>query len=308
MGGPLSSLPPPRPPLPPSAAPETVCYRHPRRPTGRACTRCGRPACSECLTQAAVGSHCRECVAEARPAASVRVSRWSATRLDLATRTLIAINVAVFIASFLVGGGGSAGGGGAFSGGITRLHQLGALIGPSESYRGEILRGVADGAWWRLVTSGFLHFGVFHIALNMWVLWNVGPPLERAVGRLRYVLLYFAALLGGSAGAMLVSPHALGAGASGAIFGLFGAFAAAMHRQGVNPFRTSIGTTLLLNLGITFLIPGISIGAHIGGMIAGAICGWFMVAGRQRPPAWANAVPVAVIVAAIAIAEVAARR
>ena len=241
----------------------------------------------------------------------MRAKRWNATRLDLATRVLIASNVAVFIASFVVGGGGgSASGGGAFSGGITRLHQLGALIGPSLQIRnnGEVLRGVADGAWWRLVTSGFLHFGVFHIALNMWVLWNVGPPLERALGRARYVALYFAALLGGSAGAMLVSPNALGAGASGAIFGLFGAFAAAMHRQGVNPFRTSIGTTLMLNLGITFLIPGISIGAHIGGMIAGAICGWFMAPGRQRPPAWTNAVPVAVIVAAVAIAEIAARR
>ena len=280
-----------------------MCYRHPNRPTGRFCTRCGRPACPDCLRQAAVGSHCVDCVKAAQPAGVERVKRRFAVQLDLATRVLIAINVVVFIAGVVLSKGS------AFLGDTyTKLHLEGALFGPNLRYQGHLYRGVADGGFWRLVTAGFLHYGLIHVALNMWALFNLGGPVERILGTRRFVLVYLASLVGGSAGALLLTPNSPTAGASGAIFGLFGVLAATLHRQGVNPFRTSIGTYLLLNLAFTFAIPGISIGGHLGGLAVGALCGYFMTGHGRTPPAWTTFVPVGLIVAAAAVAEFAARR
>ena len=129
------------------------------------------------------------------------------------------------------------------------------------------------GEWYRVVTSGFLHFGIIHLAFNMYLLYMLGQMLEPAIGRIRFALVYLAALLGGSAGAMLVQPNGLHGGASGAVFGLMAAAFVGYMLRGVNPLTTGIGTTLLLNVVITFSIPGISKGGHIGGAVAGAICG-----------------------------------
>ena len=190
--------------------------------------------------------------------------------------------------------------------------QISALVAPSlVGAAGEVVvRGVADGAWWRLVTSGFLHYGPIHLLMNMYVLWTVGPTLERELGRARYLLVYLAALLGGAAGALLVSPTSLTAGASGAIFGLFGAFAAGLQKRGINPFRTGIGTTLLINLGLTFALSSyISVGGHLGGLVAGAICGWFLLGfPPHRSPSWTYLVPVAVAAVSVALALQAAAR
>lgn len=161
-----------------------------------------------------------------------------------------------------------------------------------------------DDEWYRLITSGFLHFGIIHIAFNMLLLFQLGQMLEPILGRVRFALLYFAALLGGSAGVMLLNQNVLEqhGGASGAVFGLLGAAAGLLLQRGVNPLTTGIGTTLMLNLLITFSIPGISIGGHIGGVVAGAAAGWFMLAPKGRgAPQWLTyASPV--IVAAISIA------
>ena len=132
--------------------------------------------------------------------------------------------------------------------------------------------------WYRLVTSGFLHFGIIHIGLNMFFLYVLGPMLEPALGRVRFVLLYIASLLGGSLGVVLLDKGGISAGASGAMFGLMAAAAVGQWRRGINPMTTGIGATFLLNLVITFAIPGISIGGHIGGAVAGAICGAVMLA------------------------------
>lgn len=233
--------------------------RHPDVVTGRHCTRCGRPACNDCLVQASVGSQCLDCVRASRPPRSERIRRWNAVQPAVATRALVALNIAVFLWT----GTGSAAFG---AGGISRRQADLALAGPY----------VHDGEWWRVFTAGFLHFGILHIAMNMLLLWQLGNLLESAVGRGRFVLLYFAAMAGGSFGALLMSPDAFTGGASGAVFGLMGAAFVALWLRGVNPMQTGIGTTLVLNLLITFTIPGISVGGHLGGVVAGAAVGYVM--------------------------------
>ena len=135
------------------------------------------------------------------------------------------------------------------------------------------------------MTSGFVHFGIIHFAFNMLLLFQLGQLLEPAIGRIRFGLLYFAALLCGSAGALLLQPNSLHGGASGAVFGLMGAAFVGMRNRGVNPFSSGLGATLMINLVITFAIPGISIGGHIGGIIGGAIGGYAVLAPASRPGA-----------------------
>jgi membrane associated rhomboid family serine protease len=135
----------------------------------------------------------------------------------------------------------------------------------------------------------------------MWFIWIIGQMLERAIGPLRFTLLYFAALLAGSAGALVADPFALTVGASGAAFGLLGAMAVGMRQRGMSVLRSDIGMLLILNLVLTFAIPGIAIGGHIGGLIGGAICGVALLAPRRERRWWELVVPVLVMVAAVAV-------
>ena len=274
-----------------------MCYRHHDRPAGRRCTRCGKPACESCLVQAAIGSQCLDCAKAGRPDAKTRARFWSARQPLLVTMTLIAINVAVFVFILLVTRQPSA-----LTGGVTDMHlRLGlskdVLVQPIawQSDDGGLFVTEPNG-WYRLVTSGFLHFGIIHIAFNMYFLYVLGQMLEPALGRVNFLLLYLASLLGGSLGVVLLDSGGISAGASGAVFGLLAAATIGLWRRGINPFTTGIGTTLILNLFITFAIPGISIGGHIGGAIAGAICGTVMLAPAWRSgPSWAvRATPIAV--------------
>ena len=274
--------------LPPPALP--TCFRHPAVATGRACTRCGRPACADCLVQATVGSHCVECVKSSRPAASVRARDWNARQNNLVTTSLIAINVVVFIWVTI---------------GDTSSLGFGDRPGEREIQLGlsRWLISEPDG-WYRLVSAGFLHFGILHLAMNMFLLYQLGQMLEAPLGRLRFGLLYFACLLGGSLGALVIQGNSGGlhGGASGAVFGLMGATAVGMQRRGVNVFQTGIGATLAINLLLTFTIPGISIGGHIGGVITGAVLGLVMLAPSWRPvPSWLTwLAPIIVMVVAVA--------
>jgi membrane associated rhomboid family serine protease len=245
-------------------------------------------------------------VKAAAPPPTVRIKRWNAGQPVLLTMTLIGINLALYVVSVVVNKGGIS----AFSDNGPFQWRF-ALVGDSvQIFRGgTIYRGVADGAWWRMITSGFTHYGVLHVGLNCWILYQLGHMLEPALGRVRFGLLYFAALLGGSAGAMLLSPHDLTAGASGAVFGLLGAAAIGLRQRGINVWQTGIGVTILINLALTFGIGGISIGGHVGGLITGAIAGAALLAPRRgKPPAWVYAVPVGVMIASAFIVEVAARR
>jgi len=279
------SLPPPPPVQPASSAPSLPrCYRHPDREAGRSCTRCGKSACSECLVQAAVGSHCVDCAKAARPDVATRAKYWNARQHTLVTYVVMAINIAVFVYTSIDDPSSMAG--------RSRVTDAQAQLGLIEFVM------AAEGDWYRLVTSGFLHFGVIHLAFNMLLLYQLGQLLERSLDRAKFVLLYAACLLGGSFGVLLITdnPFAVTGGASGAVFGLMAAAAVGLQRQGVSIFSTGLGTTLLLNFFITFTIPGISIGGHVGGAVAGAICGFVMMAPRWRPvPSWARwGTPVAV--------------
>ena len=224
------------------------CYRHPGRESGVRCRRCERPICPDCMVSAPVGFQCPSCVASAPP---VHTMRSLASR-PVVTLALIAASVALFVPSLAVGGGID----GAGPDLIARL----ALHGPA----------VAAGEWWRLVTSGFLHLGLIHLGFNMVLLYQLGSMLEPTLGRVRFAALYATALLTGSFGALLLQPDARTAGASGAVFGLMGAAFIGMRRQGVDPMQSGIGGLLVINLLLTFAIPGISIGGHLGGLAGGA--------------------------------------
>jgi membrane associated rhomboid family serine protease len=214
---------------------------------------------------------------------------------------LIAINIAIFLGGILLTRDPST-----LSGGVTDLHLK---LGLSKDILSETIIWQSDDGvyvtqpdgWYRLVTSGFIHFGVLHIAFNMYFLFVLGPMIEPAIGRTRFLLLYMASLLGGSLGVILFDSGGVTGGASGAIFGLLAGASVALWRRGVNPFTSGIGTTLLLNLFITFAIPGISIGGHLGGAVAGALCAVVMLAPPHRSfPTWATyAAPVAVGVGSV---------
>jgi len=236
--------------------------------------------------QAAVGSHCLECAKAARPDVATRGQLWRSRQLNPVTTVLIALNVAVF--AYVT---------------AKEPDTLGGR-GPSrEQFDLGLNKQViaATDEWYRLVTSGFLHFGVIHLAFNMLLLYQLGQMLERALGSLRFGMLYFAGLLGGSLGALIIDKNAITGGASGAVFGLMAAAAVGLHRQGVNVFSTGIGTTLILNLVLTFSLRGVSIGGHLGGATAGAICGFVMMAPKWRPfPRWATyATPAAILVGSL---------
>ncbi len=163
---------------------------------------------------------------------------------------------------------------------------------------------VADGEWWRLLTAGFLHGGLFHLALNMYALYFLGRMLEPALGHVRFGAIYFASLLAGSFGAVLLSPETPVVGASTAIFGLFGAAIVMARNRGIDLMASGLLPILLINLAITFF-PGfnISICCHLGGLIGGVLAavGVEALATRRRSP-----VPAVLLCAVIAIASVVA--
>jgi membrane associated rhomboid family serine protease len=173
------------------------------------------------------------------------------------TYVLIGINVVLALGSLLSGASATGGG---------------SLGGSSLIDDGAVSRfTIEEGEYWRLVTAGFLHAGFFHLAFNMLALYILGGLLEPAIGRLRFGLIYFVSLLGGSFGALLLQPTGFTVGASGAIFGLMGAAVIVMRSRGINPMESGLGVFLGLNLLITFTIPGISIGGHIGGLLGGGL-------------------------------------
>src|SRR5206468_1402376 len=173
---------------------EKTCYRHPDRVTGLSCSECGRPICTECMTMAPVGIRCPEHAGGQRVVS--RAGVWET--VAPVTRALIAINVVVYLTELGTGAGVNGVGGWIF--------EHGVLFGPL----------VQAGDWWRLITSAFMHYGPFHLLMNMYGLYWAGTVLERAIGHWRFLLLYLASGLAGSAGALVWSPHGLTLGASGA--------------------------------------------------------------------------------------------
>ncbi|HVV57101.1 MAG TPA: rhomboid family intramembrane serine protease, partial [Gaiellaceae bacterium] len=270
------------------------CYRHPDRETGLSCSECDRPICYECMTPAPVGLRCPE--HSGKPQGVQRVTRPAqravtgvgARRTNLITLTLIGINVLVYLAELAAGG--------TVDGQSNTIYDHGALVTTAQYGPGGALVGVAHGEWWRLFTAAFLHYGPLHLGLNMYSLYLTGSLLEHVVGRWRFLLLYVVAGLAGSAGALIASPNAITVGASGAIFGVFGALFV-LERARHIASGGQIAALIVLNLVFSFLLPGISIGGHIGGLIGGAVLMWVLLNVRRS-----NALSFAASVAAGAIA------
>jgi membrane associated rhomboid family serine protease len=266
--------------------PTVTCYRHHDRRAGVTCQRCNRPICPDCMTQGSVGFHCPECVREAAKSAPVYTARTLPVSQPFVTYALMVVNIAVFVLDMAL---------------KNRLTE-GTAISPGEGVL--YAYAVYAGEWWRLFTSGFLHYGLLHIGMNMFVLYRIGPQIEKLLGHVQYAALYFASMLAGSLGSMLLSPMSASAGASGAIFGLLGAAAAFQISNRINLWQSGLGMLIALNLGITFLVPGIAIGAHLGGIVAGGAVGWamFELERRQKSPVLGVTIAVVLMVACVGIA------
>jgi membrane associated rhomboid family serine protease len=221
------------------------------------------------MTPAPVGLRCPE--HSGKPQGVQRVVRPAqravtgvgARRTNIVTLALIAINVSVVIAEFASGSSTS------FTNNTIFYH--GVLFGPF----------VGQGDWWRLVTSMFLHANFFHIAVNMYSLYWAGSILEALIGRWRFLLLYMAAGIAGSAGALVWSPTVPTLGASGAIFGILGGLYVLERKRHIST-GGQIAGLIVLNLIITFALSSyISVGAHIGGLIGGVILMWLLLEFRR---------------------------
>ncbi|WP_406373259.1 rhomboid family intramembrane serine protease [Streptomyces sp. NBC_00647] len=243
------------------------CYRHPDRETGVRCTRCERPICPECMVSASVGFQCPDCVrggsgtGHAPAATQPRTLAGGTVASDprLVTKVLIGLNLAFYLVQLSVGD--------AFTDRFT-------LFG--RAWLSGDIQGVAEGQWYRMLTSMFLHGSAMHIIFNMLSLWWVGGPLEAALGRARFIALYFISGLAGSALCyLLADADQPSLGASGAIFGLFGATAVLMRR--LNYDMRPIIALLVINLIFTFGWSNIAWQAHIGGLVAGVVVGYAMV-------------------------------
>jgi membrane associated rhomboid family serine protease len=265
-----------------------TCYRHPDRETRLSCSNCERPVCIDCVRTASVGQKCPECSAPLPGARTLDMNdvRRGQTRTAIVSYTILAVCVAIFVIGFVA-------------------PPLGDQL-----YGVQANELVADGQWWRLLTAAFFHdpSSIVHIAFNMWALYVFGPQLEREVGSAAFLALYVAAALGGGVAFYLLAPRGVAVGASGAIFGLFGAWLAASYRRR----RTAAGAAslrqLLVLLGINMALafaPGFNIAwqAHAGGLVAG-----FLIALAWSAPQLHNsaarrtAVAAAVAAAALTVA------
>jgi membrane associated rhomboid family serine protease len=239
------------------------------------------------MTYGPVGIRCPDHATTGGKGASPRRAARSTVRSfstggPIVTQALIGINVGVYLVQLLMGAGLSANSG--------WIYEHGVLFGPA----------VADGDWWRLITAPFLHYGILHLGLNMLVLWFIGPPLEEYFGRGRYLLVYVVSGLAGSAGALIWSPNALTVGASGAIWGIMGA-ALVLEARRIYVFGGQAMGLVVVNAAFTFLVPGVSIGGHVGGFVGGALCA-LAFSSLRRSPALATLSMAAVGVLSVALA------
>jgi membrane associated rhomboid family serine protease len=264
----------------------TTCYRHPGRETGIRCSRCDRPICPDCMVDASVGFQCPECVREGNK--SVRHARTPfggalSTDAGYVSKILIGINAVVFLIQQV-------------SPGFTDRFDLIARF-PPPPFPAAV--GVADGEYYRLITAAFMHASILHIALNMYALYLFGPPLEAALGRARFLAVYLISAVGGTAASYAFSsPVQPSLGASGAVFGLLGAFFFVNRRMG----RETSGLLVLLaiNFAFGFYARNIDWRAHLGGLVAGGLTALVLVyAPRERRTA-IQAVGVGVVLLAVA--------
>lgn len=263
-----------------------TCYRHPGRESYIRCQRCGKVICPDCMNDAAVGFQCPGCIAEGAKTTRSGRTAYGGLRPTDASRTsmvLIVLNAAVWLGITLTGGSGS------------RLVDLLALrpsglcqtaagffSGPQAACTGTWLPGATDGAYWQLLTSGFTHVSLLHIGFNMFALYALGPQLETALGRSRFLALYFLSLIAASTLVMWAAPqYQATLGASGAIYGLFAALLVIARKVGGDLRQLLI--LVGVNLVITFAIPGISWQGHLGGFVGGAVITAILIYAPRGP-------------------------
>ena len=231
-----------------------TCYRHPRRETGVSCSNCGNPICPDCMTPTPVGMRCPDCAQQRTQTRSLR----SMAVEPVATYVLIAANVAIY---------------------------FGATYSNSHVNFSLSSAAIAHDDYWLLITSGFMHAGILHLLLNMYALYWLGRMIEPALGHERFLGVYFASLLCGSFGVLLLQPDVFAVGASGAIFGLFGAALVLARNRDIPLMQSGLIPVLVINFVITFL-PGshIAFGAHVGGFLGGLIAAFVLeeLARRRR--------------------------
>lgn len=288
-GFPPVAGPAPYPTVQPPGPQPVACYRHPNAAAGVRCQRCGRPICGACMVAAPVGHQCPECVQRAVAASGqgrLPYGGRRSTNPALTSLVLIGLNALVFVATFLTGESTSR----VFDYlALTRRsvcavgssYYQGVSADSCTASGGTWLPGFADGAWWQLLTSAFVHANVLHIGVNMLALWFIGPQLEKVLGRGRFLALYLlSALAGGATVAWLADPYASTVGASGAIFGLLGGLLVLVLRSGGDP--RNLVMWIGINVVITFLGPGISWQGHLGGFVGGAAVAAILVGLRGR--------------------------
>jgi len=267
--------------------PDDFCYRHPDRQSFIICQRCGRTVCSECQTQAAVGVHCPECVREARESAP-RTTRGTTTRIKrslrsssgvpVVTYTLIGLNLAFFLIDFVTGG----------------------ALYPWFAYRSDF----TETQPWRMLTAAFMHASILHVLFNMFSLFIFGPAIEATVARVRFIVLYLLAAFGGSVAVAVLAPSQAVVGASGAIFGLLGAFFIIQRRLGGN--NTQLLVLIGLNVLFGFIVPNVSWQAHLGGLVVGAAVAAIYHSTRRRNQRVLQVVSVAAVAVGLVAITIAA--
>ena len=273
-----------------------TCYRHPDRETYLSCVRCGRPACPDCLRSAPVGQQCVECVRAGNQGVRQPTGVFGGRAVSSATVTftLVALNVLLYLAEWV----------------YPRTVDYLELVGKGYDPALHATVGVASGQYYRLLTSAFLHepglsgFGPAHIIFNMWALLLVGPQLERLLGHARFLTVYLLSALGGAVAFYLLAPvNEPSLGASGAIFGLFGAYFVVAKRLRVD--SRAIVFLIVLNLVISFAMPGIAWQAHVGGLITGGLLTAAYAYAPRGQRAVIQAGATALVVAALVIAVLA---
>ncbi|MEC3895766.1 MULTISPECIES: rhomboid family intramembrane serine protease [Nocardiopsis] len=251
------TAPPPSPGASSGQGTPRTCYRHTDRETGVGCTRCGRPICPDCMVEAAVGFQCPACVAEGNRRVRSARTTFGGKVVDkpYVTWSILVMMVVGFVLQL----GTSVPLGQALS---TPLVQHFSMWGQGVVWHGE---------WYRLITAAFLHGGVLHLLFNGYAMYALGPQLERWLGHGRFLALWVLGALSGSVLSLIATPNQPSVGASGAIFALFGAVFVIGRRLRLDIRMLLV--LLALNLGITFLVPGISWTAHIGGLVGGLLIG-----------------------------------
>ncbi len=245
---------------PASGAAARTCARHPDRVTGVRCQRCDRPVCPECATPAAVGVQCPDCIAAARaaaprrPSALVRAFR-PGSRVPVVSYSILGLTLVVYLLQWVTQG--------AVTTALAYFPPLTALEP------------------WRMLTVALVHSdsSFFHIIFNMYSLWVLGPLLESLIGRARFLTVYVLSALGGSVAVLWLAPLSIVVGASGAIFGLLGAFFVIQRRLGGR--NVQLVVIIAINLALGFVIPGVSWQSHVGGLLVGAACAAVMLRTRR---------------------------